>query len=252
MKNLMMAERGLFSPQRRPKVESAGSGRGGLEIRELLRTEKSALRSRWLPGLVSLAILLAGCKGVPTEGERAARADLEQVTSAYGGNTYPKSLPNLTTNSLLSDFLQYAMLNQPSVGAAYFDWAAAVERITVERSLPDPKLTFQAYITDSLTSLMPGLMQEFPWPGKLKAAGDVATAEARSKYFGFESAALTAAFSVKQSYYQLWFLEDKIRINREMLGLLADIEKSARARNESRRLAATDARAIQGIIGFGT
>ena len=216
-------------------------------LRRLTRTSVAAHRAKapvlmrlfrgtWvicgLAGSVSVAMLLGGCKGVPTDGERAARQDLDTVRSAFGADSYPKSLPVLNTNSPLSDFLQYSMLNQPSIAAAYYDWAASVERITIERSLPDPKLTFQAYITDTLTSLMPGLMQEFPWPGKLGAAGDASAAEAKSKYYAFENAALAAAFSVKQSYYQLWFLEDKIRINRETLGLLGDIEKSARARNE--------------------
>ena len=141
-------------------------------------------------------------------------------------------MPRLDANAGLSNYLQFAMMTQPQVRAAYFDWAASVERITVERSLPDPKLTFQAYIQDVLTSLMPGLMQDFPGPGKLKAAANVASAESRTKYFAFETAALQTAFSVKQAYYQLWFLDEKIRINRQTLNLLADLEKSARAQNE--------------------
>ncbi len=124
------------------------------------------------------------------------------------------------------------MLNQPQVEAKYYDWLASVERITVERSLPDPKLTFQAYIQDVLTSLMPGLMLEFPGPGKLKAAARVAADESQTKYFTFESAVLQTAFDVKRTYYNLHFLDERIRINRETLSLLADLEKSARAQNE--------------------
>ena len=129
-------------------------------------------------------------------------------------------------------------MNQPAVEAAYYDWTVSVERITTERSLPDPKLTFQAYIQDSLTSLMPGLAQDFPGPGKLKAAAAEAAAGSRSKYFAFESSALNTAFAVKQAYYQLWFLDEKIRINRETLNLLADLEKSPAPRTKSARHAA--------------
>jgi outer membrane protein TolC len=124
------------------------------------------------------------------------------------------------------------MLNQPQIEAAYFDWAGSVEKITVERSLPDPKLTFQAYIQNTLTSLMPGLMQDIPGRGKLKAAANVAAAESNAKYFAFETSILRTAFAVKQAYYQLWFLDEKIRLNRQTLGLLAGLESSARARNE--------------------
>jgi outer membrane protein TolC len=182
--------------------------------------------------LAVLGLLLGGCKGGEQPGERRARGDLASVTGLYRPEGQRSALPSLTTNAVVGEFLIYAMLNQPQIEAAYFDWAGSVEKITVERSLPDPKLTFQAYIQNTLTSLMPGLMQDIPGRGKLKAAANVAAAESNSKYFAFETTILRTAFSVKQSYYQLWFLEEKIRINRQTLALLADLEKSARARNE--------------------
>jgi outer membrane protein TolC len=180
-------------------------------------------------GLAVLGLLLTGCTGIQQPGERQARGDLASVQQAYWPGA---TVPGSDANAGLSNYLQFAILTQPEVRAAYFDWAASVERITVERSLPDPKLTFQAYIQDVLTSLMPGLMQDFPGPGKLKAAANAASAESKAKYFAFESAALKTAFTVKQMYYQLWFLDEKIRINRETLNLLTDLEKSARAQNE--------------------
>jgi outer membrane protein TolC len=182
--------------------------------------------------LVIMTLSLVGCVGVRTAGEKRARRDQETIESAYRPGGHHPNLPTLGTNSTLTDLVLFAVLNRPQVEAAYYDWAASVERITVERSRPDPKLTFQAYIQDVLTSLMPGLMQEFPGPGKLKAAANVASAESKAKYFAFEAAALQTAFSVKQAYYQLWFLDEKIRINRETLGLLADLERSALAKNE--------------------
>ena len=124
------------------------------------------------------------------------------------------------------------MFTQPQVEAAYYDWAASVPRITVERSLPDPRLTFSADIQDVVMGLMPGLMMDFPGPGKLRAAANVAAAESDVKYFAFESAVLRTAFNLKKPYYQLHFLDAKIAVNQEMLRLLADVEKLSRARNE--------------------
>ena len=180
-------------------------------------------------GLTVPGLLLNGCKGIQQPGEREARGDLALVQPAYWPGA---AQPPLDASRGLSNYLEFAILTQPQVRAAFFDWAASVERITVERSMPDPKLTFQAYITDVLTSLMPGLMQDFPGPGKLKAAANVASAESRTKYFAFETAVLQAAFSVKQAYYQLWFLDEKIRINRNTLSLLGDLAKIARTQNE--------------------
>jgi outer membrane protein TolC len=184
-------------------------------------------------GGVALAIvLLAGCKGISTPGERKARADLGSVSEAYRPQNQRPTLPMLQTNASLSNFLQFAILNQPQVEAAYFDWAASVRRITVERSLPDPRLTFQSDIADTVMSLMPGLMMDFPGPGKLKWAANVASAESEARYFAFENAMLQTAFALKKSYYELHFLNAKVSVNRETLQLVGDIEKLARTQNE--------------------
>ena len=182
--------------------------------------------------IVFAMLALTGCKGFTTPGEREARQQIGTVKPAYRPNDQHPALPDLTTNSSLGDFLTYAMLNQPQVEAAYYDWAASVENITVTRSLPDPQLTFQMDIKNIVTSVMPGLLQQFPGPGKLRAQAKAATAESQARYFTFESAVLQTAYDVKQSYYRLWFLDEKIRVDREMLRLLSELERIARAQNE--------------------
>jgi outer membrane protein TolC len=189
----------------------------------------------WFNGalLLTLALALTGCKGIPQPGEREARRQMSAVTGAYRPNDRRPALPDLTTNSSLADFLTHAMLNQPQIEAAYYDWAASVENVTVARSLPDPQLTFQADIVDVVSSVMPGFVQNFPGPGKLRAQAKAATADSQGKYFAFESAVLQTAYAVKQGYYQLWFLDEKIRVDRDMLRLLAELERIARAQNET-------------------
>lgn len=178
------------------------------------------------------AFFLAGCKGIPTKAEKEAREQIQDTGATYRPKGRKPALPVLTTHSNLGDYLTFALLNQPGVEAAYYDWAASVERITTARSLPDPQLTFQMDIQDVVTSIMPGLMASFPWLGKLRHGSEVASADSQAKYYGFQSAALKSAFDVKRSYYQLYFLEEKIRVNRENLNLLAGLEKLARAQNE--------------------
>jgi cobalt-zinc-cadmium efflux system outer membrane protein len=175
---------------------------------------------------------LSGCVGMRTEGEKRAREDQETVAQVYRPSGERPTLPKLDTNAPLHDFLLFAMLNQPQVEAAYFDWAASVRRITVERSLPNPRLTFQSDIADTVMSLMPGLMMDFPGPGKLKAAANVATAESDTRYFLFESTVLQIAFALKKAYYQLHFLDAKVSVNRQTLALVTDLEKLARTQNE--------------------
>jgi outer membrane protein TolC len=199
-----------------------------------------------IPGVVAIALIgvfslvLSGCEGIPTRGEFRAQQDLQAVGATYRPRHLRPPLPRLRAGDRLSTFLQFAILNQPRVEAAYYDWAAAVRRITVERSLPDPRLTFESDISSMVLSLMPGLMMDFPGPGKLKAAANVATAESEMKYFAFESSVLQAAFAVKKAYYQLYLANAKIAVNQETLKLLADLETIARAQNEAGKVTLQD------------
>jgi cobalt-zinc-cadmium efflux system outer membrane protein len=177
-------------------------------------------------------VLMTGCVGVRTEGEKRAQQVQATVEQRYRPAGERPPLPRLGTNAPLHDFLLFAMLNQPQVEAAYFDWAASVRRITVERSLPDPRLTFESDIADMVMSAMPGLMMDFPGPGKLKAAANVATAESDARYFQFEFAILQTAFALKKAYYQLHFLDAKVDVNRQTLALVTDLERLARTQNE--------------------
>ena len=181
---------------------------------------------------LAAALLLPGCKGLAVKGEQEARQRVKDVSEQYRPKGQKPTLPTLTTNSGLSDFLTYALLNQPKVEAAYLDWVASVERITVQRSKPDPQLTFQMDIQDVVTSLMPGLMLNFPGLGKLRAAGAVAAAASQGGYFTFKAASLESAYEVKRTYYRLFFLEEKLRVNRENFGLLQELERLARSQNE--------------------
>jgi cobalt-zinc-cadmium efflux system outer membrane protein len=189
-------------------------------------------------GGVVAAFLLVGCTGFPTPGENDARQDLNEVGSRFRPQGQRPTA--LRAGSGLDGYLRFAVLNQPQVEASYYDWAAAVQKITIERSLPDPRLTFSADVTSMVEALMPGLMMDLPGPGKLKAAAGVATAESQAKYFAFESSVLRAAFALKKSYYELHFLEEKIRVNQATLSLANDVEKLARSQNEAGKVTMQD------------
>ena len=75
-------------------------------------------------------------------------------------------------------------------------------------------------------------MLNFPGPGKLRAGANIASAESEARYVAFRASILESAFAVKQTVYQLYFLEEKIRVNRETLQLLGGLEQLARARLE--------------------
>jgi len=178
-------------------------------------------------------LLLAGCKGMATKDERAARRQVNEVAANFRPSGQKPALPALTADSGISNFLAFAMLNQPRVESAYYDWLASVERITEARSLPDPQFTFQMDIQNVITSVMPGLMAAIPWPEKLRTGAHAASAESESKYFVFQSAVYSSAYEVKSAFYRLHFLEEKIRVDGETLELLGNLQLAARAQNET-------------------
>lgn len=181
--------------------------------------------------LIAGVLIFTGCRGIPAAGEKKVRHDLAVVASQYRPPHHAVPLPELMPDSSLSNYVTYALLNSPAVETAFDDWSASVENITVTRSLPDPQLTFQAYIKDVITSLMPGLAWNFPGPGKLAARARVATAGSQGKYFAFEKAVLQAAFDLKRAYYQLGLLDEQLQLKRETCALLDNQERVLQAQS---------------------
>ena len=176
-------------------------------------------------------LFFAGCRGVSTPAEKIARHDFAAVTEKYRPRNLPVALPKLTADSSLSNLVVFALLNSLPVAAAYYDWAAAVENITVARSLPDPQITFQSDIADIVTSVMPGFLQTFPGPGKLKVRARAAGAASEAKYVAFAIVAQQAAFNLQRAYFQLGQLAEQLRLQREIFALLENQERVLRAKN---------------------
>ena len=119
---------------------------------------------------LSFVLLLGGCVAASRE-ERTALDRVRETGALLRPAGHKPELPALTADSSLADYLRFALLNHPQVGAAFYDWRAAVEAITPARSLPDPKFTFEANIADTLMTFMPGIMFDLMTPGKRAAMG---------------------------------------------------------------------------------
>jgi outer membrane protein TolC len=78
-------------------------------------------------------------------------------------------------------------------------------------------------------------MVDFPGPGKLRAAADVATGESRAMYHRFEGAVLQAAFRLKKAWFDLQLVDEQTQVNREIVALLGDLEKLAQSGVEAGR-----------------
>ena len=182
--------------------------------------------------IMLMAFASMGCVGKGTPGELSSRDHAQKVLRKYRPEGAAPRLPQLRSGGSPETYVRYAIYKHPQVEAAYYEWLASVENITRERSLPDPRLTFEADISKMIMAVMPGLMMDFPGPGKLRAAADVATAESGMKYFQFEAAVLQVAYGFKKSWYELRLVDERIRVNQEMVSLLEDLEKQAQSLTE--------------------
>jgi outer membrane protein TolC len=147
------------------------------------------------------------------------------------GASQEKSEPNIPVT--LGDYLRYAALNNAGLKAAFEQWKAAVEQVPQARALPDPRFNYGYFIEEVETRVGPqrqkvGIMQVFPWFGKIEARTDAAAANAKAARKQYEARKLKLFFEVKESFYEYAYLARAIEIARENLELVTGFEEVAR------------------------
>lgn len=144
-------------------------------------------------------------------------------------------LPDLGRDSTLADYLVYAALNNPQLEAAFARWKAALERLPQVRSLPDPRFTYGVFINEVETRVGPqkhrfAIAQMFPWFGKLDLKEGIAAKQADAAYQEYLAVRLEVMHTVRDAYYERAGLAHELRISRENIELLKQLEQTARHR----------------------
>ncbi|MDD5010616.1 MAG: TolC family protein, partial [Phycisphaerae bacterium] len=126
----------------------------------------------------------------------------------------------------------FASLNNAALKAKFEEWKAALEQIPQAKSLEDPKFTYGYYLQEVETRVGPqrqkfGIMQVFPWLGKIEARTDVAAAKAKAARQGFEAAKLKLYWQVKKEFYEFSYLKEAIDIAQQNLELINHFEQVA-------------------------
>lgn len=144
-------------------------------------------------------------------------------------------LPELNSDSQLSDYLAHAALNNPGLEAAFNQWKAALAQTLQVSSLPDPKFNYRYFIEEVETRTGPQrqsfeISQKFPWFGKLALAGDIAMQKANAAKARYESVKLKLFFEVKDAYYEYYYLARAIAITKENIDLMVHLESVVQSR----------------------
>ncbi|MFZ2146571.1 MAG: TolC family protein [Sedimentisphaerales bacterium] len=135
----------------------------------------------------------------------------------------------------LADYLRYASLNNAELKAKFEEWKAALEQVPQAKALDDPKFTYSYFIEEVETRVGPqrqkfGIMQVFPWFGKIEARTDIAAAKANAAQQRYETAKLKLFRQVKEAFYEFAYLATAIDIAKQNLELLKHFEEVARTK----------------------
>ncbi len=135
-------------------------------------------------------------------------------------------------NDSLYYYLELAAKNNPAVLQKFYDYQAALQKIPQVGSLPDPELSIGVFLKPM--ELISGnqvadirLMQMFPWFGTLKAAKDEMSLMANAKYESFREAKFQVYYDVQSTWYELYKINQGIRISDKNLQILKTIERLA-------------------------
>lgn len=135
----------------------------------------------------------------------------------------------------LSDLIDEALRNNPDIKAAAFATYSARSRVSQAGALMDPQLTY-------MREQMPGfrwneammqkieLMQMVPFPTKLANQRDIAVVQTDRADKRETEITNSVIARVKAAYFELWFAQQSIGLNRRNAGLLKQFADVARTK----------------------
>ena len=122
----------------------------------------------------------------------------------------------------LAHLVSTALADNPELKASQARWEVFRSRIDQARSLEDPMLMLKIqnglvgsplnFRKDSMTQRVIGVSQQLPFWGKRALKGEVAEKEAESYRWTLEERRLELARMVKETYYQIYFVDRSLAI----------------------------------------
>jgi outer membrane protein TolC len=132
----------------------------------------------------------------------------------------------------LDDYLRIAAENNPELKAYFNEYLASLETVPQAGSLPDPELSVGFFLSPMERFMGTQqadiqLMQMFPWFGMLHSQKDEASKMALAQYELFQDSKNRLFLQVKNTWFEMYRLEEEIRISAENLDILKKYERLA-------------------------
>lgn len=184
-----------------------------------------------------LCSLVVGCQSTNASpsASYAERSGLQPRVAATGedepGAPFAATAqnPQWAPQDGVDALLVRAVISNPKVRQAYQAWQVALERVPQVTTLPDPWVSLTGYVQSVETRTGPmdarvGFKQNLPWPGKLDAAGDQASAMAEVQRNQVEVARLAVRRAFQRSWAERIYLRKAEEITTGQVALLQHIE----------------------------
>jgi cobalt-zinc-cadmium efflux system outer membrane protein len=159
----------------------------------------------------------------------------QQIATANDGNDQP---PNHQVLSL-DDAIRDALEKNPEAQAALHTINALERRVPQVKTLPDPMVSVGWAGNLVPFSLMKGdnssyrgvtVSEQFPYPGKLKLRGEIASKEAEAAQADYEAIRRRVTADVRAAFFDYFYFDRAIQTTERNKELLEKLSKIAEAR----------------------
>lgn len=144
--------------------------------------------------------------------------------------------PVAPTNFTLAAAVDLALRENPELREMRARWEAMRERRAQAHALPNPMLSYGAmgphndYNFPDTEEKRLGLEQAFPWFGKRALRGQIAEKDAEAMQGEYEAMRREVAMMVKESYFDLYALEQVLVITRAQEDVLKRMEQTTQTK----------------------
>ncbi len=191
----------------------------------------------WRITIPAIAVFAVGCRSANRVHDPEYAWDVHRTDQARtfpSGSALAPVVIELGGPHPVDTYIRHALTQNPDIQAARKQVEATAFRVPQASSLQDPTFKMTAYPEPVQTAagqqeLMLNVSQKLPWFGKLRAQADVAefsTNVARAQLAAVE---LSVIEEVKRAYYELYFVQQAVRIteaNRPLLVSLKGLAES--------------------------
>lgn len=189
----------------------------------------------WKIAIPVIAVFAVGCRSANLVHDPEYVRDVHRAHEAgtlSSGSELAPVVNELGGPHSVDTYVRHALTQNPDIQAARKQVEAAAFRVPQAASLQDPMFQMTTYPEPVQTAagqqeLLLNVSQKFPWFGKLRAQADVAEFNTKVVRAQLAAVELSVIEEVKQAYYELYFVQQAIRITEADRGLLVELTKIA-------------------------